>query len=48
MENRIFFRHAKTDKLSFGNEYIRIIGNKKSPKLIAGGDYFFGIWVGIE
>ena len=46
MENSIFFRHAKTDKLSFGRPNIlESIGNTKSPKLTAGVDYFFGIWV---
>ncbi len=45
-EKRIFFKHAKTDKLLFGSTNIlESIGNTKSPKLIAGSDYFFGTWI---
>jgi hypothetical protein len=45
-ENRIVFKHAKTDKMLFGSTNIlESIGNTKSPKLIAGSDYFFGTWI---
>ena len=46
MEHKIFFRHAKTDKLIFGRtNTLESIGNTSSPKLTVGRDYFFGIWV---
>jgi hypothetical protein len=45
-EKRIFFKHAKTDKMFFGGTNIlESIGNTQSPKLTAGSDYFFGIWI---
>ena len=45
-EKRLFFKHAKTDKMFFGSTNIlESIGNTQSPKLTAGSDYFFGIWI---